>query len=83
MARNPKAKSVKRFGTRYGKTVKDKFGLIESQQHEKYECPSCSRKQVVRLSKGIWECKKCGDKFTSKAFTVRKVPDIKTAVSEL
>lgn len=80
MVKNP---STKRFGARYGKTVKDKFGVIESQQRQKYVCPSCSREQVKRVSLGIWQCTKCGNKFASKAYTVAKKAKIQTKVAEL
>ncbi len=75
--------STKRFGARYGKTVKDKMAVIEKQQHTSYKCPSCARKQVVRVSTGIWQCKKCATKFASKAYTVAKVAKIQNRVAEL
>jgi len=77
------AKSAKRFGARYGKTVKDKFGTIEAAQHKSYKCPQCSRDKVTRLSAGIWECKKCGAKFASKAYSVTKTSKIQTRVVEI
>ncbi len=82
MAKN-KTGSAKRFGARYGKTVKDKFGAIEAMQRQKYDCPQCSRKAVRRVAAGIWECQKCGAKFASKAFTVSKTTTIKTKVLEM
>jgi large subunit ribosomal protein L37Ae len=75
--------STKRFGTRYGKTTKDKFGAIEAQQKKKYTCPHCSRDQVRRLSTGIWVCHKCGAKMASKAYTVTKQSAIQTKVLEM
>ncbi len=75
--------SVKRFGARYGKTTKDKFGAVEAAQRKLYKCPSCSRTQVKRLSTGIWQCRKCGHKFASKAYSVTSVSKIKTEVAEL
>ena len=78
-----KAKSTKRFGARYGKTVKDKFGKIEEMQHKKYKCPYCSRDQVKRIAVGIWQCQKCGNKFTSKAYTVAKTAKIQTRIQEI
>ena len=82
MAKSSKS-SVKRFGPRYGKTTKDKFGAIEKQQRSKYTCPSCSRDQVRRISVGIWQCQKCGAKFTSKAYTVAKTTKIQHKVLEI
>ena len=75
--------STKRFGARYGKTVKDKFEALETSQRKLYKCPSCSRQQVKRVGVGIWQCKKCGYKFASKAYTVTSVAKIKTDVAEL
>ncbi|MCA9478041.1 MAG: 50S ribosomal protein L37ae [Nanoarchaeota archaeon] len=75
--------STKRFGARYGKTTKDKFGAYEASQRKLYKCPSCSRTQVKRESAGIWQCKKCGYKFASKAYSVASVSKIKTEVAQL
>ncbi len=75
--------STKRFGARYGKTVKDKVASIEKQQRTKYTCPYCSREQVRRVATGIWECKKCGAKFANKAYTISKQAKIQTKVTKL
>jgi large subunit ribosomal protein L37Ae len=75
--------STKRFGSRYGKTNKVKFGAIEALQRKKYTCPSCSRDKVRRVSLGIWSCEKCGYKFTSKAYTIGKIQKIQSKTTEL
>ena len=64
--------SVKRFGARYGRSIKEKFGIIEEQQRKLYECPSCLAVKVKRQAPGIWQCRKCGLKFAGKAYTVSK-----------
>ncbi|MFC1691027.1 hypothetical protein ACFL0W_02490 [Nanoarchaeota archaeon] len=65
--------SIKRFGARYGRTVKEKLGAAESSYyHKKQSCPYCNYIQVKRISSGIWHCKKCLAKFTSKAYSVAK-----------
>jgi len=61
-------KSVKRFGARYGRRLRLKFGRIEKEQRKTHICPYCSYKKVKRLSAGIWYCKKCDSKFTGKAY---------------
>lgn len=64
--------SIKRFGSRYGRTVKLKLAKIEKEQRKKHKCPYCNNMQVKRLSAGIWFCKKCKAKFTGKAYTIAK-----------
>jgi len=74
--------SVRRFGPRYGRTLKNKMGKVEQQQNTKYKCPVCNYSKVERQSKGIWECQKCEAKFASKAYQVAKLPNLKTAKVE-
>lgn len=71
-----------RFGARYGRTVRKRLADIEVLQRAVYKCPYCSYKKVKRLAAGIWHCRKCDVKFTSKAYTVTKVPEIKLAEEE-
>ncbi len=72
MKKDEKLKSVKRFGTRYGRTLKLKFGLIEAEQRKKHKCPYCAAVQVKRIAAGIWNCTKCKIKFTGRAYTITK-----------
>ncbi|HII14952.1 MAG TPA: 50S ribosomal protein L37ae [Nanoarchaeota archaeon] len=64
-------KSAARFGARYGKRLKAKIVAVESLQKQKQPCPYCMRDTAKRVSAGIWECKKCGAKFTGNAYTLR------------
>jgi len=63
-----KVKSAGRFGARYGKRVRDKLSSVEAKQRKKQKCPFCERLGVKRLSKGIWQCKKCNKKFASNTY---------------
>ncbi|MBD3208873.1 50S ribosomal protein L37ae [Candidatus Woesearchaeota archaeon] len=74
--------SVKRFGSRYGRTLRQKIGKVEHLQKKQYACPICHYKKVKRVSKGVWSCEKCGAKFTSKAYTITKQPSLKEAEEE-
>ncbi|MBW2977361.1 50S ribosomal protein L37ae [Candidatus Woesearchaeota archaeon] len=65
--------SVKRFGARYGRRPKEKLAKIESIQKGKHKCPYCHALKVKRLSAGIWNCRKCGAKFTGKAYSLKKI----------
>ena len=64
--------SIKRFGPRYGRKVKEKFAEVEALRRKKYKCPYCSQQKIKRISAGIWECSKCKSKFTSRAYAVSK-----------
>lgn len=70
MASKRRPGSIKRFGARYGRGVKLKFGKIEAEQRKKHPCPYCRAVRVKRVAAGIWECRKCGSKFTGRAYTV-------------
>jgi large subunit ribosomal protein L37Ae len=65
--------SVKRFGPRYGRTVKHKLAKIEAVQKGKHKCPYCHAMKAKRLSTGIWHCIKCGAKFTGRAYSLKDV----------
>jgi len=64
--------SIKRFGARYGRTLKLKLAKIEKEQRKKHKCPYCSSLHVKRVAAGIWSCRKCKAKFTGKAYTIAK-----------
>ena len=70
--------TTKRFGTRYGRTVKQKVARIEVQAKAKYKCPYCAAKKVKRKSAGIWECGNCGKIFAGKAYEAGSEAGVKT-----
>ena len=72
MAEIEKYGSVKRFGARYGRRLKERFGKIEKEQRRKQKCPYCSALKVKRIAVGIWGCRGCGVKFAGKAYSVGK-----------
>ena len=72
MAEIEKYKSVKRFGARYGRKLKERFGKVELEQRKKQKCPYCSAPKVKRIAAGIWECRKCNTKFAGKAYSISK-----------
>jgi large subunit ribosomal protein L37Ae len=74
--------SVKRLGTRYGRTVKFKLGKIEAEQRKKHKCPYCNYVKVRKKALGIWHCTKCGATFTNKAYTVGKLGPLIKPVEE-
>jgi len=67
-----KYSSVRRFGARYGRRLKERFGKIDTAQRKKQKCPYCSALKAKRLAVGIWKCGRCNAKFTGKAYSVTK-----------
>lgn len=73
MATLTKYGSVKRFGVRYGRRVKEEFGKIEHMRASSSLCPFCRKKQMSRLSAGIWRCEKCNIKLAGGAYSVERI----------
>jgi large subunit ribosomal protein L37Ae len=72
--------SVKRFGPRYGKRIKDKIAKIEQKQKMPNKCPYCKKPTAERIAAGIWQCSKCRAKFAGGAYFIEE--KIAKAVAE-
>ena len=70
-SKSKKSRASGRFGARYGKKIRDKLVQVEDKQRKKQTCPFCKKIGLKRLSKGIWECKKCGKKFASDVYYIQ------------
>jgi len=67
-----KAKTAKRFGARYGRTIKHRLSKIEENLRKKHKCPYCHKSGgIKRIAVGIWFCEKCNTKFTGKAYSIK------------
>ena len=64
--------SAKRFGARYGKSLKEKVAKFEKMQRSEHKCPACKKIKAKRISAGIFACKSCGAKFAAKAYTINQ-----------
>ncbi|MEM1627912.1 MAG: 50S ribosomal protein L37ae [Desulfurococcaceae archaeon] len=61
-----------RYGARYGATLRKKVRDILAKRYSPHICPFCAHKgRVIRISTGIWTCKKCGMKWTGGAYLPR------------
>jgi len=63
-----KSRTSRRFGARYGRTVRKRLTSIEVEMKKEHECPQCNTSAVVRKSVGLWKCRKCGYTFTGGAY---------------
>ena len=78
-----KLSAMKRFGARYGRSLKQRFVEVENLQRKKYKCPYCSNMKVKRVSMGIWQCRKCDAKFASKAYTITRKKTARELAAEV
>jgi len=63
-----KNKSHARFGSKYGKRIREDVLKAEAKHKARYQCPSCSRIAVIRKAAGVWSCRKCNMTFASGAY---------------
>jgi len=68
MGRTKKVGSAGRYGSRYGKKIRQGVVAAELTGKADYTCPSCLKNTLKRARAGIWECRKCGTKMAGKAF---------------
>ncbi len=70
--RTKKVKAAGRFGAGYGTNIRKRLNSIEFLQRKKQLCPFCNKPGVSRMAMGIWNCEKCGKKFSGHAYHLEK-----------
>ena len=68
MSSKKKIGSTGRFGPRYGIKIRRRIDAVEKNLRKRHQCTKCLRHSVVRLSTGVWNCRKCGLKFAGGAY---------------
>jgi large subunit ribosomal protein L37Ae len=66
MGRTKKVGIAGRFGSRYGRKIRQI--VIKAGTQKKFRCPSCMKLTLKRESAGIWRCSRCGTKLAGKAY---------------
>ncbi|MFX0201972.1 MAG: 50S ribosomal protein L37ae [Candidatus Hodarchaeota archaeon] len=74
MKRTKKVGATGRFGARYGTLARKRIAQVEKETRVSSPCPRCRSKRVIRVSLGIWQCKKCNLKFAGGAFKTETAP---------
>lgn len=72
MGKTKKVGSTGRFGSRYGRTIRERVKKIELKQRKLQICPYCRAIKAKRISTGIYFCKKCKSKFTGRAYSIKE-----------
>jgi len=67
MGRTKKVGVAGKYGSRYGLRIRRK--VVDVEKKKSKSCPTCGKKQLKRVASGIWECKKCGNKFSGGTYT--------------
>lgn len=69
--RTKKVGPVGRFGPRYGARDRHRFRDVETRQKQPHTCPSCGHPKLRRIGTGLWQCRKCQNKFAGGAYFPR------------
>jgi len=78
MAKTKKVGITGRWGTRYGSRIRKHVRVIEEAKKKKKKCPVCETKVAKRISTGIWQCRKCGAKYTGGSYTQSTQPGLES-----
>eukprot|EP01016_Furgasonia_blochmanni_P054529 TRINITY_DN8_c0_g1_i1.p2 TRINITY_DN8_c0_g1~~TRINITY_DN8_c0_g1_i1.p2 ORF type:complete len:166 (-),score=70.27 TRINITY_DN8_c0_g1_i1:312-809(-) len=68
--RTKKVGITRKYGVRYGASLRKIIKKFEIQQHAKYFCPFCGKNGMRRVSVGIWHCKPCFKTIAGGAWTL-------------
>lgn len=63
-----KVGSTGRYKGRYGVGIKKRVLKVEEKQNKPMVCPFCGFAKISREAAGLFNCKKCGAKFTGGAY---------------
>ncbi|MBU0953576.1 MAG: 50S ribosomal protein L37ae [Nanoarchaeota archaeon] len=69
MGRTKKVGVAGTYGSRYGKTMRDRIKRVHAVRHAPHRCSRCLKQRIVRDAPGIWRCTVCSLKFAGKAHT--------------
>ncbi len=86
-SRTKKVKASGRFGVRYGARLRKRIREIDATVKVSHRCPRCRLVKVKQAGVGIWECRKCGYKYTGGAWapvtnTGRRVVGLSKQIQE-
>lgn len=78
MAKTKKVGITGRYGTRYGSRTRKRVRVIEEGMKAPNKCPVCETKIAKRISTGIWQCRKCGAKYTGGSYRQTTQPGLES-----
>jgi large subunit ribosomal protein L37Ae len=64
------------MGPRYGIRIRRRVLDIDTQKSARSACPKCSTVTIRRVASGVYECRRCGNRFASGAYVFSPPPPI-------
>lgn len=74
--RTKKIGSTGGWGARYGIRVRRRVSEIDRVKRGRSACPKCSTVTLHRVASGIYECRRCHQRFASGAYQFTAPPPI-------
>ena len=74
--RTKKVGSTGWMGPRYGIRIRRRVLEIDRERKRNAPCPRCSTVTLHRVASGVFECRRCGTRFASNAYTFAPPPPI-------
>lgn len=74
--RTKKVGSTGWMGPRYGIRIRRRVLAIDRERTQNAPCPRCSTVTLHRVASGVFECRRCGTRFASNAYTFTPPPPI-------
>ncbi|MHB8351605.1 MAG: eL43 family ribosomal protein [Thermoplasmata archaeon] len=64
------------MGPRYGIRIRRRVLEIDRIKISRSACPQCATTTIARVASGVYECRRCGNRFASGAYQFSPPPPI-------
>lgn len=56
---------------KFGASIRKLADAADRARKDKYECPKCGKRKVVRKGYAVWKCKSCESVYAGGAYSLR------------
>ena len=69
---------------RGGTKIRKRAKAVDRMKNDVYECPTCGKTSLKRVSNAIWKCNSCGAEYAGGAYSPSTAPgrDVKRKLDE-
>ena len=57
--------------SKFGASIRKLVDAAERAKKDKYECPRCGKRKVIRKGNAIWRCKSCNSVYAGGAYSLK------------